>query len=78
MFYSFNMVNDKLSIQWHNSTLCNEFYNEIDIHMSVDAEYGQPWACPDISNLTLDNNPTMYTKGNGTSFIMVANACSKA
>ena len=48
MFYSFNMVDDKLSIQWHNSTLCNEFYNEIDIHMSVDAEYGQPWACPDI------------------------------
>ena len=34
--------------------------------------------CPDISDITVDNNPILYSSGNGTSFTMVANTCEAA
>ena len=36
------------------------------------------WVCPDVANITLMNNPSLYTAGDGTEFIMVVNDCETA
>ena len=36
------------------------------------------WICPDIKNFTINNEPELYKKGDGTSLNFVVNSCENA
>jgi len=36
------------------------------------------WVCPDIESITVNNNPSLFTTGNGTSFYLIVNTCAQA
>ena len=36
------------------------------------------WICPDVADITIENNPPLYQAGNGYSFVLVVNTCPEA
>ena len=36
------------------------------------------WLCPNVPNITVNNNPFLYDYGKGRNFVMVVNLCSTA
>ena len=72
------MVNGQLSTKWFNSVSCSQRYKDIDTLNDISIEFTSGWVCPDVSEIELDNNPVVFTAGNGTSFVFVANKCDIA
>ena len=67
--------------QWHSSVFCDQFYEAPHIVNGVDISEeiaSQDWICPDVTDITVLNNPTLYTSGSGIEFVMVVNDCETA
>ena len=80
-FYSQILDDQNYSKKWYSSKLCKDFYQapyEINGVSIKDEIVMSQWVCPDVANITLMNNPSLYTEGDGTEFIMVVNDCETA
>ena len=72
------MINSTKTIQWHESKRCNQLYTDEELHIDVSTEFNFDWVCPNIRKIEVDNNPILFESGDGTAFVMVANACQVA
>ena len=39
---------------------------------------GDEWICPNVTSITLNNDPSVYQAGNGTGFFLTVNDCVTA
>ena len=71
------MTNDTIAHKWYGATSCTQKYGtQAEEGGSLYNEFGGGnWICPDIEDFELENNPALYTTGNGTSLVMVVNTC---
>lgn len=72
---------ENLTQQWHSAVFCDQFYKAPHIVNGVDISIelaSQDWICPDVTDITVLNNPTLYTSGNGIEFVMIVNDCESA
>ena len=66
----------KENITWRKAVPCYDLFNSAEVfeeEFNKDGNY--TWYCPDVKNITLNNDPYLYDYGKGRSFVMVVNSC---
>ena len=67
-----------ITTTWHNAVSCNDLYKDSFGEQFVSESFTEFWLCPDVANVTLNNDVTTITLAPSQSFGMVVNDCTTA
>ena len=80
------MIDGVLNNTWVSAKYCTDLISNSSFDYDVILEQinselnnkTSGWICPDVENITVTNNPSVFAAGNGTEFVMVVNSCKQA
>ena len=67
-----------ITTQWYNGVSCHDLYEESLGTKFVIEHFSEDWICPDVANITLNNDVSTITLTESQSFGVVVNDCTTA
>ena len=80
-FYSLKRAaNEQITTTWHDAVYCHDLYINNTNYNLMNNEFNGlfNYVCPNITEISIDNDPFSMSGYNGTSFGMVVHDCSVA
>ena len=67
-----------ITTNWYNGVSCYDMYEDSLGTEFVTESFSEEWICPDVANITLNNDVSTITLTESKSFGVVVNDCTTA